>query len=178
MTTFEFISVFISMIFGLALAHVLSGAMRSFFRREFAFERAAYLLFLIMLIIAQWWTLFRWRDAAVWTVDSFSVLVVWALNIFAMAVALYPPDADTVPDVTHRRTFLSLLVSMSVLDTLQTALLGDLFRPWYYLPFVGHYAALALLAIFLPKGALRNIVAAYFAVSMIAWLFFVRRLLE
>lgn len=43
MSTFEFISVFISIIFGLGLAHLLTNAMTHVFQRKISYERAAYL---------------------------------------------------------------------------------------------------------------------------------------
>ena len=52
------------------------------------FERGAYLLFLTVIILVQWWTFFRWRDFEVWSFDAFFLLVIWALNIFALPVEL------------------------------------------------------------------------------------------
>ncbi len=177
MTTFEFISVFISIIFGLSLAHLLTGAMHNLFHRKLGFERGAYLLFLTVLVLAQWWTFFRWRNVEVWSFDAFSLLVIWALNIFAMPVALYPPGEEAHDTLTHRRTLLILMIAMCVFDAAQTALLGDLFKPWYYLLFVGHYAALATLAILIQNSRFHKVVAAYFAFSIVTWAFLVRRFL-
>ncbi|MCX7357654.1 MAG: hypothetical protein NT015_05875 [Alphaproteobacteria bacterium] len=131
MSTFEFISVFISIIFGLGLAHLLTNAMAHVFQRKLSYERGAYLSFTTMLVLGQWWTLFRWRDFETWTFDAFAILVLWALTVFAMPVALYPPNEDVRAEIKHRRTFLSLFFAMGVLDLAQTAMLGDLFQPWY-----------------------------------------------
>ena len=177
MTTFEFISVFIAIIFGLSLAHLLTGAMHNLFHGKLGFERGAYLLFLTVVIIAQWWTFFRWRSVEAWSFDAFSVLVAWALNIFAMPVALYPPGGEVHDALPHRRTLLTLLIAMCVLDVAQTALLGDLFEPWYYLLFLGHYAAFAALALLIQNNRFHKAVAAYFALSIVAWVFIVRRFL-
>lgn len=177
MSTFEFISVFISMIFGLGLAHLFTNAMAHVFQRKLNYERGAYLLFTTMIVLGQWWTLFRWRDVQTWTFEAFAVLVLWALTVFAMPVALYPPGEDVHADIKHRRTFLALFLVMGVLDVAQTAMLGALFEPKYYLIFVGHYIAIAALGIASQSPRLHNVIATYLAASLTLWMLVVRRLL-
>jgi len=98
MAEFEFLSVLISMIFGLGLTHVL---------------------------------------------------VFWAISHYLLTITLYPPDEVGFTDFeAHRHWFLWAFIGMGFMDIAQTAMRGDIFRPWYYLPFVLHYTALALIALF------------------------------
>ncbi|MBX3431574.1 MAG: hypothetical protein KF779_18460 [Hyphomonadaceae bacterium] len=177
MSTFEFISVFISIIFGLALAHLLTSAMTHLFRGKLGYERGAYLLLMTTLILSQWWTLFRWKAFQTWTFDAFAVLTLWALTVFAMPVALYPPGEEVTSEIKHRKTFFAVFAAMGALDVAQAAILGQLFQPWYYPLFIGHYWVLAALAVFVKNPVVRNVVATYFAVSLILWLLVVRRFL-
>lgn len=177
MSTFEFISVFISIIFGLGLAHLLTSAMAHLFRRQLGYERGAYLLLMLTLILTQWWSLFRWKDYQTWTFDAFAVLTLWALTVFAMPVALYPPGDEVTSEIKHRKTFFAVFGAMGAFDVAQTAMLGELFEPWYYLPFIEHYWVFAGIAAFVKNRMVRNAVATYFAASMILWVFVVRRFL-
>lgn len=177
MSTFEFISVFISIIFGLGLAHLFTNGMVHIFQRKISYERAAYLLFLTTLIILNWWTLFRWRDFEAWTFDAFAVLVIWALMIFAMPVALYPPNEPVGPELKHRRTLLVMFLLNATFEIAQTAILGQLLQPWYYLIFVGQYFVVTFVALTTKNPRLHTAIAIYFAASLILWVFVARRLL-
>jgi len=63
------------------------------------------------------------------------------------------------------------------MDILQTAARGDLFTPWFYLPFVSHYVVVCLLAIFINKPGFHRWMAWYLFLSTVIWSFAVRRFL-
>ncbi len=52
---------------------------------------------------------------------------------------------------------------------------GRLLTPWYYLPFVLHYVALAILAEVTRSRALRRAIAWWFFGSILVWGLVVRR---
>lgn len=62
-------------------------------------------------------------------------------------------------------------------DILHTAARGVLLTPWYYLPFVLHFAVLSLVAIFTNKPAVYRWITRYFLFSIAVWAFVVRRFL-
>ena len=60
---------------------------------------------------------------------------------------------------------------------MQTVARGDVFTPWFYLPYVLHYIALALLAIFINKPGAHRWIAWYLLIVTAIWSFAVRRFL-
>lgn len=179
MNEFEFLSVLVSILFGLGLTHLVAGSVNSIYRRRWHEVHLVFTGFTFMVLVLNWWTFFTWHRHAVWLFDDFLVLVFWALSNYALAIALYPPVGEGTPDFDrHHRWFLWSLVGLLLLDISQMTLRGDLWSPWYYLPFVLHYVALALLTIFVRSTPLRRVAAWWFLVSVVLWAFVVRRLLE
>ena len=177
MTQFEFISVFISIIFGLALAHLLTGLIQQIYRGRISYQRVAYTLLTLTAIILQWWVLFLWKGTPVWTFETFFVLVLWALAFFSLAVSLYPPGSKPEDRFAgHRRAYLRIWIGALALDLLQTGLRGDLMQPPYYIPFIAHYMLLAALAIQIDSTAFQRIIATYMPLSLLVWAFIVRHL--
>lgn len=177
MSTFEFISVFISIIFGLGLAHLATNAMTHVFQRKISYERAAYLLFMTTLLLVQWWTLSRWRDFDNWTFEAFAIMALWALMLFAMPVALYPPNEEVGPEIKHRRTLFVLFALNGAFEIAQTAILGQLFNPWYYLIFMGQFYVVIFIGMATNKPSVHKAIATYIAAILILWVFVVRRFL-
>lgn len=169
MSQFEYISVFASIILGLGLAHLLAGAIQQIYRGKLGYQQLCYSVLALFIIVLNWWGLFAWKDGASWSLLQFFVLVAWALSMFGMCVALYPPAEDAGEFAKHKPTLLWLLIGVIALDIAQTALHGALFTPPTYLPFMLHYAALALAAIFIRNTLFQNVVAAYLPLVLIPW---------
>jgi hypothetical protein len=170
MSQFEYISVFASMILGFGLAHLFAGAIQQIYRGKLGYQQLCYSLLAIFLIVLNWWGLFAWVDTARWTLSQFFVVVVWTLAMFGCCVALYPPvETGDGQWEKHRGTFLWLLLGVCGLDVAQTALHGSLFEPPTYVPFMAHYAAVVLAAIFIGNRLFQNIVAVYLPVVLIPW---------
>ena len=55
MSKFEFLAVFVSIIFGLSLTHVLSGAMRSIYQRTFEQTHLVLTSFILIVLVLNWW---------------------------------------------------------------------------------------------------------------------------
>jgi len=167
MSEFEYLAVFISIIFGISLTHILAGTIRSIYRKT---AEESHLV----------WTVFMlWHDQQTWSFDLFVIIVFWAIAHYLAAITLYPPEAagSERPFEYRRNWFLWAWIGIALSDILQTAARGDVFSPWYYLPFVLHYVFLALIAIFLQKPALHRWLPWYFLVSMVVWSLIVRRFL-
>ena len=177
MTQFEFISVFISIIFGLGLAHVLTGAIQQLYRGGIGHMHLAYSIMTLVVLILNWWILFLWRDHQVWTFETFFVLILWAMAFFSLAVAAYPPGPQGADDFeVHRPTWLWIFIAAVLLDILQTAIRGQLFEPWYYLVLQSHYLVLSALAIIIKTRWLQLAIAIYMPGSLLLWSFVARHL--
>lgn len=178
MTEFEFISVMISIIFGLGLTHILAGSISYIFAKRATETQLVYSAFALVVLVLNWWVIFIWRDHSNWSFDEFLVIVLWAISHYQMAITLYPP-AEVAPTTfeSHRNWFLWSFFGMTFLDIAQTAMRGDLFNPWYYLIFVLHYSAISLAAIFIKARGVQRAISWWFLCSIVVWPLVVRRFL-
>jgi hypothetical protein len=182
---FEHLAVFLSLIFGLAATHLLAGIARSLHRRNIERLDDVHLVWsvvVLLILVLNWWVFFAWRDHQHWSFGPYVVLVLWAIGHYLLAVTLYEPDSD--PDDRHnlmweenRTWFLSTFAVMLLLDILSTALRGALLRPVWYLPYVLHYFALLLIALWFESRAVQRWIGWYVLVSLVAWSFVIRRFL-
>jgi len=65
-------------------------------------------------------------------------------------------------------------IGIASMDILQTAVRGDLFELWSYLPFVLHYIVVSLIAIFINKPGFHRWMAWYLLLTTMSWSFIVR----
>jgi hypothetical protein len=102
MTKFDFISVLVSIVFGLGLTHLCGGAFQLAYRRQL--DAVSFLLagFTFVVIVLNWWMFFAWHGRTNWTFEALLVLVAWALSFHAMAFALFPPGTETTIDSETR----------------------------------------------------------------------------
>lgn len=178
MTEFEYLSVLTSIIFGLGLTHILTGSIRAIYARKAGEIQLVYTAFVLLILVLNWWVAFSWRDHPNWSFDAFLLMVCWSIANFTLAITLYPPNTSgSVEFDAHRDWFLWAFFLMGLLDIAQTAASGDLFHPWYYLPFVGHYIVLALLAIRFKQPRFQRAVAWWLLSSILIWALVVRRFL-
>ena len=180
MTEFEYLAVFVSIIFGISITHVLAGVIRSLYREDRDTTHYLLTVFFFLVLILNWWTGFSWGKQEVWSFDLFLIIILWAVSHYVAAITLYPPQSAGVehPFEYRRNWFFWAFVGIVATDILQTAAAGGLFTPWFYLPFVLHFAAACLLGIYVKSAVFHRWLASYFVIIMIVWSFGVRRLLE
>jgi hypothetical protein len=176
MTKFDFLSVLVSIVFGIGLTHLCHGVFHLAYRRRLDEVGLLLAAFTFVVLVLNWWMFFGWRLRATWNFEDFLVLVLWALSFYGLAVALFPPAAEegNNSDTRHHWFGIAFLANLG-LDVVQTALLGTLFNPWYYLPFVGHYAICAWVIAHTRKHGLTRVLAWYLFLSVLLWSFVVRR---
>ena len=155
---------------GLGLAHLLTGAIQQVYRRQIDYQQCCYAITALLLIVLNWWGLFAWKDQGAWSLIQFLVLVFWSLAMFVVCVAVYPPgDLGKEGFENHRRVVLLAVAGVALLDIAQTALHGALFAPPSYLPVVGHFAALPLVAVFIRNRLFQRAVATYLPLAIFFW---------
>jgi hypothetical protein len=174
---FEFLSVLVSIIFGLGLTHILRGSVGQVFRREGLDLRLAYAGFFILVLVLNWWVFFNWRNNETWSFEIFLVLVLWAIAHYIVAITLYRPDHAESESRFQLHLFLLAFVIAGSLDILQTAMRGALFDPWYYLLFVGHFIVLSSVGYFIKSMTFHRVISTWFLVSILIWALVARRLL-
>lgn len=96
MDAFEYLSVLISIVLGLALTQLLTSAGRLIQVRERVIAWWPVLVWiasLLLIIVQSWWALFEYRDHASWTLLEFALILAHPTVLFLMCVLLLP-DAD------------------------------------------------------------------------------------
>jgi hypothetical protein len=185
MTEFEYLSVLVSILIGLGIAHLLAGVARMIHRRgEYTLD-PVHLLWtgaVFWTLILNWWVFFESRSLEVWSFDYFFVVVVWAVLFFLMAVVLFPPDMAEGEDYAvvferNRLWFLGLFIASSCVDIVMTAMRGDLFDPPFYLPFAGHFILLGVIAMMTTSRRYQTFLAGYVLAVGLTWSLVVRRFL-
>ena len=179
MSEFEYLAIFVSIIFGIGITRLLGGAVRSVYDSDIDHTRIVLTLFFFLILILDWWTLFFEQDQIIWTLTVFSVIILWAVFHYVVAITLYPPRAvKTRESYEFRpRWFMWSFAVLAALDILQTTLRGSLFTVWTYLPFVSQYVLVAAIAAGVNKPLFYRGAAWWLLIVTILWSFGERRFL-
>jgi hypothetical protein len=185
MSGFEFISILMSIIIGLGITNLLAGTGRAFYRRRQNPMDEIQIVLSVATLIAlalNWWVVFKWSGEVVWSFDKFLVLIVWAIALYMLTVFLYPPDLSQEEEhgdrfQQNRAGYYSTFIAVCLLDIVQTAMRGGLFRPIWYLPFVGQYAVLAGGGLVAHRRRYDRFFAWYLLITTLTWSLVVRRYL-
>lgn len=200
MSEFEYLTILLSIIFGLAIAQLLRGVGEAMHqrRRQWDIVHSLWVMNAFLLLAVNWWVTFKFEvyaeeyEAAAraagmmnpefWTIDIFLILLLWAVFLYMPSVLLFPPDQspeEGYNETFHRNRFwlMGTWIAWAFMDVAQTASRDALFRPWFYLPFLGHWVALFLIAMFVRKRWVQKTVAFWILFSLLAWTFGVRRIL-
>lgn len=131
MSTFEYLSVYISIVIGLAVAQLLGGVVRvvSDRRAKPYWVHLAWVFNVLGLMTYYWWFTFDWQTRDPWTYQLFLFVFGYAVVMYLVALSLVPPaelgDAD-YEDFFYSRSglFFGLLALRWVVDLADTALTG------------------------------------------------------
>ncbi len=179
MSEFEYLAVFVSIIFGISVTHLLAGAVRSVYDGEVIHTRVVLTLFLFQVLVLNWWTLFFENETVRWNLVVFTIVIAWSVIHYIAAITLYPPrSAHSQASYEFRpRWFLWAFMGIAATDILQTAARGGLYTPWYYLPYVLHYIIVSGIGVTLNRPRLYRVIAWYLLVITVLWAFGARRFL-
>ncbi len=179
MSEFEYLAVFMSIIFGISTTHVMAGIIRNIYRGEINHTHFVLTAFFFVVLILDWWTGFYWAEQANWNFGHFIVIVIWSMAHYVGAITLYPPLSAGVehPFEYRHNWFLKAFIGVAFMDIVQTWARGSLFDQPAYLPFVSHYIVMAALALYVNKPVIHRVMAYYLLISTISWSFVVRLVL-
>ena len=95
MTTFEYLSVFISIVIGLGVVRVLGGVAKLLDRQESKayWVHSTWVGYFIFWLPYFWWFEFDWRHQTTWTFPVFFFVVIFAM-LFYLAVAVLVPTRE------------------------------------------------------------------------------------
>ena len=107
MDAFEYLSVLISIVLGLALTRLLAEAARliQVRRRVRVYWPVLVWMFSLLLILVQsWWALFDFRDHQGWTLLQFALILAHPTLLYLLCVLLLP-DAGTDGEIDLRANY-------------------------------------------------------------------------
>lgn len=185
MSSFEFIVTLMSIIVGLGVTNLLAGAGRAFYRRQknpMDEVQVVLTAATLLLLVLQWWVTFKWNTDVKWSFDEFLVLIVWTIALYLLTVFLYPPDLSQEEEhqarfERNRAGYYSTFIVMCLLDIVQTAIRGELWRPIWYVPFVGHYTVIAAGGLVARRRGYDRFFAWYLFITLLIWALGMRRYL-
>jgi len=120
---FGYLTVLISIILGLGLAHLLGGIARSITRRattSFYWPTLVWVAVLLILIVQVWWVDFSLSTQPRWTLAGFASTLMIPAALYVMAFLILPETSDMRATYFENRVwFFGLLVSVPLFGALQ-----------------------------------------------------------
>lgn len=136
MTPFEHLSVLISLILGLGLAHLLTSVHHLVLARErvrFHWLPLAWAALIFVGLVQEWWSIFEIRSRADWTFFGFLVFLIDPVRAYLTASFVLPPvERDEACDLEEyyfgiRRWFFPLVAFGNLFDGIHRHMGGT---PW------------------------------------------------
>jgi len=174
---FEYLTILISVVIGLALTHLLTNLIRIIHNRDRVKPYWVHLLWsatIVLWTISFWWFTFSMSTVREWTLGLFAFVMVYAVLLYVLMALLFPEDVEENQNYEqlyfqNQKWFFTTLTLFLVLDLfdfwirLQTGL--DIVTVGPYAFFIGPLILLSGIAIF-SKSRLFH---AFFAVQAIVW---------
>lgn len=158
MGVFEYIGVLVSVIMGLGITHLATGASKLIQHRNEVRLYLPHMLWtvnILIFILLIWWGMFSWSNHTTWFAHQYLFIALYAIVTFFIASMLYPwdmaKDVDVREHFSMNRTwfFGALLVAwcIDVLATLVKADVGLRPVPQGYFAFIGAQVLIAVIGI-------------------------------
>ena len=158
MGVFEYIGVLISVIMGLGITHLATGATKLIQHRDevkFYLPHMLWTVNILIFILLIWWGMFSWSDHNNWYAFEYLFITLYAIVAFFLASMLYPWDMAEDIDVrkyffANRVWFFSALLIAWCIDVTETVIKADAGLrpiPQGYFGFLGAQMLIALTGI-------------------------------
>lgn len=178
MSSFEFLSVLISVVVGLAITHLLSGAGNLLHRRgeRLSAVHGVWTVFIFAYLVIYWWTVvFGWQERETWNILLFLFVLIYGVLLYLLCVVLYPstppPGWDLQAHFLNlRRWFFGLWIVTLAAELADTWLKGhfdDLAVA--YVPLVASWFALSLWGLRTRNPRHHLAIALFHLVSLVTW---------
>jgi hypothetical protein len=179
MSSFEFLSVLISVVVGLGIANILTGIGRLIHRDKAAKLSASFLawtLFVSFYMVVYWWTVvFGWQVWEDWNLLVFMFVLTYGLILYLLSIILFPPDAGSEWEpaanlIAKRHWFYGVFLALVIIETLDSYLkdhLDDFSIPYFVL--IGTWFSAGVIGWISRNRRVHDIIASVVVVSQIAW---------
>lgn len=158
MNPFDYLTVLVSIVLGLAIANVLTGMATLMHARErvvFYWPPVAWAIWLFFISAQHWWAQWSVRNTRIWTFEGFLLELLVPVNFFLLSSLVLPAvDRDRPIDLyawhsRNHRWFFALLCVLPLLSLAEELVrTGQIASP-VNLGFLLAFAAIALVAGFL-----------------------------
>jgi len=187
-SSFEFLSVLISVVVGLGIANLLTGVGRLLQRHRDIRVSVAFTtwtLFVFFFHVIYWWTVvFGWQEWQNWNLLVFLFVLTYGILLFLLSVILFPVDMPASWDphahfIDLRRWFFGIFTGLIVVEGLDSLLKSHLEQfslPYYML--LGLWLVCALTGWFSENRRTHALIALTVLLSMVAWVSYQLRDLE
>jgi hypothetical protein len=183
MGVFEYIGVLVSVIMGLGITHLATGATKLIqYRGEVRFylPHMIWTINILIYILLIWWGMFSWSTHEDWHAYEYLFITAYAIVSFFLAAMLYPWDMPRKIDITeyffNNRTwfFGALLVAwwIDVPATLLKASAGLRPVPQGYIGFIGVQSLIACIGIATRNRLVHLLLSIVFLVIALALVLF------
>ncbi|NNM04275.1 MAG: hypothetical protein HKO65_04170 [Gemmatimonadetes bacterium] len=148
MDPYEYLTVFVSVVLGLAVVHLLSGVsliLDTRVREKLDWIHSLWTANVFVTTLLVWWFNFALTDVQVWTLPHFLNLVAYSVVLYLMSGLLYPVRGDEIVDFrahfeANRPRFFSVLLAFQAVDFADAALerqaLGTSWMPLHLISIV------------------------------------------
>jgi len=188
MSSFEFLSVLISVVVGLGMANMLTGVGKMLHRGNSIRVSLAFVVWAIFVfhyLIIYWWTVvFGWQDWENWNLLIFIFILTYGILLYLLSIILFPTNMPETWDphesfMAMRHWFFGLFLVVVVVEGLDSKLkshLAEFSTPYFLL--LGLWFAGGLVGLTSDNRRLHNIVAVSLLISQITWVAYQLRDLE
>jgi len=178
-SSFEFLSVLISVVVGLGIANILTGVGRLIHRDNvvrLSLSFAAWTVYVSFYMVVYWWTVvFGWQVWEDWNLLVFMFVLTYGLILYLLSVILFPPDAGREWEpaanlIAKRHWFFGVFLALVIIETLDTWLkdhLDDFSAPYFVL--IGIWFAAGVIGWISQNRRVHDSIALVVVISQIAW---------
>jgi hypothetical protein len=180
MDPYEYLTVFVSVILGLAVVHLLGGVsliLDTRVREKLDWVHSVWTANVFVTTLLVWWFNFGLTGVQVWTLPHFLTLVAYSVVLYLMSGLLYPVRGDEIVDFrahfeANRPRFFTVCLVFQVVDFADAALerqtLGTDWAPLHLLSLVV-FALAFLLAIRWSNRTFQGVLAVAWLVVCVSW---------
>jgi len=188
LSSFEFLSVLISVVVGLGIANLLTGIGRLVHRHRHirvSITFLAWTLFVFNFLVIYWWTVvFGWQSWQNWNLLVFMFVLCYGILLFLLSVILFPVDMPEKWDphshfIDLRRWFFGIFIGVIFVEALDSYLknhLDSFSTPYYSL--LGLWIIVSGVGWSSENRRTQNVVSIVALASQLAWFAYQLRDLE
>jgi len=133
MTQFDYVAVFISIVMGLSVTHILHGFGATIQERHEGrtwWVHAVWAVNILHYQLSVWWAFFVWNQLDEWSYGLFLFLIGYTVVLYLLAAVIYPRDLAPGFDLRahfleNRVWFFGLLLLTAPLDVVETSLKAE-----------------------------------------------------